>query len=92
MIELFDDYVIIVGDFDYALARKTGRVDKRSGKPTFDNIGYFGTVGAALERLVDIYTKNALKGRSMDLCEAVRAIRESHDRVAKLIESVEELK
>lgn len=92
MIELFDDYVILVNDLDYALARKTGRTDKRTGKPYFDNIGYFGTVDAALERLVDIYARNALKDGVHTLAEAVTAINEVGERVTKMLHEIMEEK
>ena len=92
MIELFDDYVILVNDLDYALARKTKYRNPKTGKIKYDNIGYFGTVQAALERMVDIYTRDVLKDRSLPLSEAVQAIRESHGRVTKLIETAMEVK
>lgn len=91
MIELFDDWVILVGDMDYCLARKAGTRIK-DGKETmqFSRVGYFGTIPAALKRLVGELSRERLKGRVCALDEAVRAIRESNARVEKLLERLED--
>ena len=90
MIELMDGYVVIVNDLDYALARRTNSIDKRSGRPIYDNIGYFGTLEAALERLVDIYTRNALKDGVYTLSETVATMNEVGDMVAKRLHEITE--
>lgn len=90
MIELMDGYVIIVNDMDYALARKTNYVNPKTGRTKYDYIGYFGTVQAALERLVDIYTRLALKDGVHTLAEAVTVINETGERVMKMLHEITE--
>ena len=51
MIELIKDYVILVGELDYTLARKTGSVDKKTGRPIYAPVGHYGTVSGAINRL-----------------------------------------
>ena len=90
MIELMDGYVIIVNDMDYALARRTNYVNPKTGRTKYDYIGYFGTVQAALERLVDIYTRLALKDGVYTLSEAVATMNEVGDKVRKMLHEITE--
>lgn len=88
MIELIDDYVILVDDYCYTLAKKKQTVDKRTGKTKLAYIGYFGTVEGALTALAKQLAKDKLKDAHTDLAGAVDAIRESNDEVKKLLENL----
>lgn len=87
MIKLFDDWVIVVNDKDYALARYKGtRVDKHGKEtPNVAVYGYFGSVSGALRRLSRELVRQGLKSRDTTLTEAVRVIRESNDKVCDLL-------
>lgn len=92
MIELFDDWVIVIGDNDYQLAKPTGtKTDKRTGKvyPTFKVYGYFGTITEALKRLVEECTRERLKGRTTTLHEALKAFEATREGIAELLKKVE---
>lgn len=90
MIKLFDDWVIVVNDKDYALARYKGtRVDKHGKEtPNVAVYGYFGTISGALQVLSQELVRQGLKGRDTTLAEAVRVIRESNDKVCNLLARV----
>ena len=87
MIELFDGYKIDVDDYSYALMRETGSVRKDTGKPKNVVIGYYGSLSAALIALKGELVRQKLKNASVRLSEAVDAIKESNERVERLIES-----
>lgn len=93
MIELFDNWVILVGDMDYCLARKAGiRKDKKTGEEIqqFSRYGYYGSIPGALRRLTRELSLDALRGRETTLNEAVRVIKESNARVEQLLERLED--
>ena len=78
MIKLFDDWVIVVGPFDYALAKylgtyvKSGRTKETFG---FRYIGYYSSVAGCLKRLGEELTREALKDGWHTLGEAVQTIK-----------------
>ena len=91
MIRLFDDWVILVDDYNYTLAKELGtRTDPKSGKERTDykRYGYYGSLEKALEALSKEITKEELKSGSRTLGEAVRTIRESNARVESLLNDV----
>lgn len=87
MIELFDGYKIDVDDYSYALMRETGSIRKDTGKPKNVVIGCYGSLSAALIALKGELVRQKLKNASVRLSEAVDAIKESNERVERLIES-----
>ena len=92
MIELFDDWVILIGDSDYQLAKPAGtRTDKRTGKerPAYKVYGYFGTITAALQRLVQKCTREKLKDRTTSLYEALQAFKEVREKLTEILGQVE---
>lgn len=93
MIELFDDWVILIGDSDYQLAKPAGtRTDKRTGekRQTYKVYGYFGTITAALNRLMQECTREKLKDRTTSLYEALQAFREARGKLAEILGVVED--
>lgn len=90
MITLFDDWVILVNQYDYCLARKRGTTTRKNGKTedVFQRIAYYSSVDGCLERLGREISKEQLKDGSHSLSEAVKAIRESNAKVSKLVKKV----
>ena len=91
MIKLFDDWVIIPGPCDYALAKNLGEVERKSArdaKNKFKYIGYYSDVAGCLKRLGEELTRERLKDGTHTLREAVTIIRESNARVEKLLKEV----
>ena len=92
MIELFDDYVIVVDELNYRLCKRMGKRKDKNGNETdewnYKGYGYFGSVEAALKALSGILSNERLRGRESTLSEAVQAIRESNEAVKKVIERV----
>lgn len=89
MIKLFDDWVIIPGQCDYALAKYVSKVNRRGKtEDKYKYIGFYRAVEGCLKRLGEELTKEALKDRSTTLREAVTTIRESNAKVEKLLKEV----
>ena len=90
MITLFDDWVILVDDLNYTLARDMGERTDKDGKVRRERkvYGYYGSLRGVLTALMDKLSADELKDGCRSLCEAVRIITESHDRVEKLIKEV----
>lgn len=91
MIKLFDDWVIVVDDLSYALARDLGsRIDKKTGKDrkNLKTYGYYGSLAKALNAFAEELVRQELKDNVATLDEAVHIIRESNDRVEKLLKEV----
>lgn len=91
MIKLTDDWVIMIDDMNYTLAKCTGeRYDKKQKKsvPAYAYKGYFGSLEQALNCFGREKHKERLKGGCMTLAEAVQAIRESNNEVKQLLSEV----
>lgn len=87
MIELFDDYVIIIDEYCYALCKRRKSKNTKTGKTQYTPIGYYSGVCEALKRLKDELVREKLKGDAIRLNEAVSVIKEANERVEALIES-----
>ena len=89
MIKLFDDWVIIPGQCDYALAKYVSKVNRRGKtEDKYKYIGFYRAVEGCLKRLGEELTKEALKDRSTTLRETVTTIRERNAKVEKLLTEV----
>lgn len=86
MIELIKDYVILVGELDYTLARKTGSVDKKTGRPIYAPVGHYGTVSGAINRLREELIRGRLKTGLKSLSDAISQIKEANAEVDRLLE------
>lgn len=85
MIELYDGYVIKVDELQYILAKKTGRIDKRSGKEDLDLVGYYADLRMALKDFGRRNIRLKLKDGYLALGDALRAIQNELDRLEKFI-------
>ena len=83
IIELLDDWVILVDSFSYSLAK---RKMSKKGEEVFDTKSYHGSLSRALKSFGAELSKESLGQGSQSLVDAVRRIQESNNRVAKLIE------
>lgn len=91
MIKLFDDWVIVVDDLSYALARDLGaRIDSKTGKErkNLKTYGYYGSIAKALKAFSEELVRQELKDNVATLDEAVHVIRESNNKVEKLLKEV----
>lgn len=82
MIELFDNYVIVVEDNGYALAQK---FVSKNGKEYTRVLAYLGSVEKCLEFLGRELEHEALSGTFSRLDTAVATIRESHERLVAFL-------
>ena len=87
MIKLFDDWQILVDDYNYTLVRYKG-VRTRNGKeePVYARAGYFSSLESALNGLRHKLVREKLKASEYGLDEAIQAIREINDKVSAMIE------
>lgn len=83
VIELLDDWVILVDTYSYNLAKKK---TSKKGEEVFDLKSYHGSLCKALKAFSAELFKESLVQGSTSLTDAVRHIEESNNRVAKLIE------
>lgn len=83
IVELLDDWVIMVDTFSYSLAK---RKTSKKGEEVFDIKSYHGSLCKALKALGAELSKESLGQGSTSLADAVRRIEESNSRVAKLID------
>ena len=83
VIELLDDWVILVDTYSYNLAKKK---TSKKGEEVFDLKSYHGSLCKALKAFGAELSKESLGQWSTSLTDAVRRIEESNNRVAKLIE------
>lgn len=92
MITLFDDWVILVNEFDYCLAKSLGIRTRKDGKEEalYKRYGYFGSISGCLRELMKQLTRESLAGHSSTLPEACEAIKECSHRVERLLEFLEE--
>lgn len=85
MIRLYDGYVILIDDYQYTLAKDTGRTDKRNGRTIYDTVGYFSTLKSALIEFKRVNVRNRVKSGSHALRDALHAIIEENERLEKFI-------
>ena len=91
MIRLFDDWVILVDDMNYTLARELGEsLDKKSGKMRmrYKTYGYYGSLANAIKALSKEMFTEELKYGSYTLEEACAVIKESNERIEALLNDV----
>ena len=79
MIEIVDNYKVLVDDYNYTLIYDTGKTRERDGKVehVYKYLGYYGTLEKAVEACYDILLRNGMKERSLGLPEAVHSIKET---------------
>lgn len=91
MIKLFDDWVILVDDMNFTLARELGEAyDKKSDsmRMRYKNYGHYGSLAQAIKALSrEIYTSE-LKDACVTLAEAVDIIKEAHAKTDRLLEEI----
>jgi len=91
MIKLFDNWVVLVDDYNYSLAKIKGtRIDSKTGKERTDYkmYGHYKDLAGAIKSLSGELVKDSLKDGVATLDEAVRIIRESNSRVEDLLKEI----
>ena len=83
VIELIDDYVLIVDRLSWSLARQKG-VDKH-GKPVYKYYGYFGSAEKALTQLGRELVYDRLKNGRSTFATLLNHIAESNTRLENFI-------
>lgn len=83
MIKLFDDWVIIIDDYNYTLARYKGiRMKKGKEEPVYAQVSYFSSLESALNGFRRKLVREKLKASEFDLNEAIRVIKEINEKVS----------
>lgn len=92
MITLFDDWVILINEYDYCLAKLLGTRTRKDGREEteYKRYGYYGSISGCLRELMKQLTRESLAGHSSTLPEACEAIDECSQRVERLLEFLEE--
>ena len=83
MIKLFDDWVILVDEYNYTLAEQRGF--RKDGRPEYKTYGYWGSLEDAIKGFRQQLIRSRLKQRDATLSEALRIIQESNAVIENLI-------
>lgn len=92
-IELIDDWVVVVDELNYALAKKVPVKQKDDGKKrrkfSYKYYGYYGSLTNAMYALCDRLTRDELRAKSpLTLKEAINTITECYDRISAQLKEV----
>ena len=92
MIKLFDDWLILVDDYNYCLARSLGERTRKDGKTemNYKRYGYFKSVSGCLRQLHEEIIRRELKDGSRTLSEALHVVDECTARVENLLSVLEQ--
>ena len=83
MIKLFDDWVIIIDDYNYTLARYKGiRTKEGKEEPVYAQVSYFSSLESALNGFRRKLVREKLKASEFDLNEDIRVIKEINEKVS----------
>ena len=86
MIRLTDKYAVEVGDTAYILYRtKISSGEKHKGREYLTPIGYFTSLGGALNSFRKEVIADDLRGVDMSLSDAISKIEASNEKVERLI-------
>ncbi len=89
-IQLIDNWVVVVDDLNYALARKVP-VNSKSGeeKMAYKYYGYYTSLTNAMYALCDRLTRDEIKAKSpLTLKDAISVIVDSYDRISDQLKEV----
>ena len=80
MIRVDDKYGIETDDFNYSVVnlKKVSRTKLKDGRESvsYRAVGHYKTLGSALEKIIDLRTKDKIDDHEMDLREAVGIYRD----------------
>lgn len=87
MIHVYENLYIDVDPCQYILREDTGVKLKTSKKEytKWKDLGYYGTLPAAIHAAVEELTRRKLKKKTYELSEAITIIKEEHRRLTKII-------
>lgn len=91
MITLFDDWVVVIDDMSYMLARIVGtKINKNTGREStrYKSYGYFRDLRGALKAFSEELIRKNLRERVSTLSEALEIIKDSNARVEELLSEV----
>lgn len=89
MIKLFNDFYIIIDDYNYTLVKDTGRTrTKKDGEsvPDYKPYGYYMSLAQAIEACRQRCIREELKDGCTELVDAVRTIRSITNRFKEVME------
>ena len=93
MIIINDKYAVVVSSTDYCVAKRTGKIDPKTGKEVLQYLTYHDSLNKALERRGKITIRESVRYGDMPLNEAVEHITDALDRLRKQIaDAVPEVK
>lgn len=85
-ITLDDKYSIVVGDLSYDLvSTRAGKTKKGEDKIYEKNIGYYGTLKAALKAYVRCDIAEKFRGKQLEINDAVRIIQAAESKLDRLL-------
>lgn len=86
VIKIDDQYCIKVDEYNYTLSKiRVGKSGKKEGKEYYESVGHYSSVVQALEAYGRENARDVLINGSMTLPEALTAIGESWEMVARTI-------
>lgn len=90
MIELFDDWVVLVDAYNYTLAKDRGEYTDKDGtvRHKYDAVSYHTSLADALKALGARIPQEQLQNGSHSLVEAVTMIRDSNMRMEELYQEL----
>lgn len=88
MVHVIDSYYAQANNLGYTAMRATGSTDKE-GNPTYATLGYCGNLKEVLVIVLRDAVQNHVKGRDMELRDALDFVEEQTDRIMKALEGVE---
>lgn len=93
MIIVNDEYAVVVSATDYCVAKRTGKIDPKTGREVLNYLTYHDSLNKALERIGKITVRESVRYDDMPLGEAIEHITDALDRLRKQIaDAVPEIK
>lgn len=89
MIELADGFVILVDEYEYTVAEKTGKKDK-DGRERYIYHGHYSGLIEAINGMRDIFIRRKLQNGSVSLSEALAVLHEANAKFDDMLEEAGE--
>ena len=90
MVKLTDDWVILIDQYEYTLAKDTHKTQNINGKMSvvYKYYSYYGSLRFAMMGYREILIKEKLKGDVFTIDEAIKEIKEVDDQIKLMLMDV----
>lgn len=96
MIQINDDYIVQIDNFNYTVMRdahrKTTRTDKATGEvietDAYITVGYYGDLAGAIKGVIEDMNRRELKDGIHTLKEALEIVTKNNNRFYELLDKV----